>query len=74
MYLGSLFILLIASLILTGYQSLRIHLKIVLNLIFIVSIPKIESEEMMGKMVFIFLFINLFMILFSERFLPNAKE
>ena len=73
-YLGSLFALLIASLILTRFQNLRIHLKIVINLVFLVSITKIDNEEMMGSMIFVFLFINLFMILFAERFLPNAKE
>ncbi|MAF89923.1 MAG: hypothetical protein CL674_01525 [Bdellovibrionaceae bacterium] len=73
-FYGSLFVLLIASLVLTRFQNLRIHLKIVINLIFIVGISKVQSDENLGRLIFIFLFINLFMILFAERFLPNAKE
>ena len=66
--------LFIAGLILSDFQSLRIHLKIILNIVFIVSLAALERSADTGVLIFVFLFLSLFLLLFSGRFLNNVTE
>ena len=66
--------LFIAGLIVSDFQSLRIHLKIILNIVFIVSLAALERSADTGVLIFVFLFLSLFLLLFSGRFLNNVTE